>query len=43
MNSSGYVYTTESLDREKIAEYDIKITASDHGVPPKVRLHVLMT
>ena len=36
VNSSGFVYTTRSLDRELVAEYDIKVVATDHGTPSKV-------
>ncbi|XP_028399799.1 protocadherin Fat 4-like isoform X2 [Dendronephthya gigantea] len=35
VNSSGFVYTTRSLDRENVAEYDIKIVATDQGTPSK--------
>jgi hypothetical protein len=46
VNTSGFVYTTRSLDREHVSEYDIIIVATDHGIPSQVSpstLNILKT
>ncbi|XP_022092788.1 protocadherin-16-like [Acanthaster planci] len=32
--STGVITTTQSLDRERTASYDMTVTATDHGQPP---------
>ncbi|XP_038055209.1 protein dachsous-like [Patiria miniata] len=34
--STGVISTTQSLDRENTASYDLKVTAMDHGEPPNM-------
>ena len=34
-SSSGVVVTTAELDRERIAEYQLRVVASDAGTPTK--------
>lgn len=40
-SSSGVVVTTAELDRERIAEYQLRVVASDAGAPPKTSTSTL--
>nr|XP_030718382.1 cadherin-23 [Globicephala melas] len=40
-SSSGVVVTTTELDRERIAEYQLRVVASDAGAPPKTSTSTL--